>query len=49
MHRVKDPADPRRCTGAAPEGQCLNVAEPGCDRCRQIVEAIVAAGTTSAD
>jgi hypothetical protein len=23
MHRVKDPADPRRCTGAAPEGQCL--------------------------
>ena len=34
MDRVKDPADPRRCTGAAPEGQCLNVAEPGCDRCR---------------
>ena len=34
MDRVKDPADPKRCTGAVAEGQCWSVAEPGCDRCR---------------
>ena len=34
MRRVKDPADPRRCKGAASEGQCLNVAEHGCNYCR---------------
>ena len=34
MKRVKDPADPNRCQGAAPDGQCWNRAEPGSDRCR---------------
>jgi hypothetical protein len=34
MERVKDPADPRRCRGAAPDGQCWNRAEPGRDYCR---------------
>ena len=33
MQRVKDPTDPNRCTGAAPDGQCWNRAEPGSDRC----------------
>jgi hypothetical protein len=34
MERVTDPADPRRCRGAAPDGQCQNVAEPGAEYCR---------------
>lgn len=34
MHRVKDPADPRRCKGAAQDGQCMNEAEHGSDYCR---------------
>lgn len=34
MHRVKDPADPRRCKGSAPDGQCWNEAEPGASFCR---------------
>ena len=34
MKRVKDPTDPNRCQGAAPDGQCWNRAEPGSDRCR---------------
>ena len=33
MDRVKDPADPERCKGAAPDGQCRNRAEPGSDYC----------------
>ena len=31
---VKDPADPRRCKGVAPDGQCMNVALPGSDYCK---------------
>lgn len=34
MDRVTDLADPDRCKGAAPDGQCRNKAEPGCDYCR---------------
>lgn len=34
MKRVTDPADPRRCQGAAPDGQCWNEAEPGARYCR---------------
>ncbi len=34
LARVTDPADPTRCQGAAPDGQCLNKAEPGSNRCR---------------
>ena len=34
MKRVTDPADPERCKGAAPDGQCWNRAEHGCDKCR---------------
>ena len=34
MKRVTDPADPRRCRGAAPDGQCMNEAEPGTNLCR---------------
>ncbi len=34
MERVQDPADPRRCRGAAPDGQCWNRAEHGRDYCR---------------
>jgi hypothetical protein len=34
MDRVTDLADPNRCKGAAPDGQCRNVAEPGCEYCR---------------
>ncbi|REJ86529.1 MAG: hypothetical protein DWQ35_23145 [Planctomycetota bacterium] len=34
VNRVKDPADPRRCQGAAPDGQCMNEAESGSDFCR---------------
>ncbi len=33
MHRVNDPEDPRRCQGAAPDGQCWNEAEYGSDYC----------------
>lgn len=31
--RVTDPADPERCQGQAPDGQCRNKREPGSDRC----------------
>jgi hypothetical protein len=34
MQHVTDLADPRRCQGSSPTGQCRNVAEPGCDFCR---------------
>lgn len=34
MERVRDPADPNRCRGAAPSGQCWNRAEPGSNYCR---------------
>lgn len=34
MHRVKDPADPHRCKGAAPDGQCMNEAEHGSEYCK---------------
>ena len=34
MDRVTDLADPCRCKGAAPGGQCLYLAEPGNDYCR---------------
>jgi len=34
MQRVTDPADPRRCKGAQPDGQCQNFAEEGSDYCR---------------
>ena len=34
MHRVEDLADPNRCKGAAPDGQCRNEAEPGSEYCR---------------
>ena len=34
VQRVTDLADPHRCKGAKPEGQCLNVAEEGSDYCR---------------
>lgn len=34
MDRVTDLADPNRCKGAAPDGQCRNQAEPGCEYCR---------------
>ena len=34
MGRVKDPADPRRCKGAAPDGQCMNRALPGSEYCQ---------------
>ena len=33
MKRVNDLADPRRCKGAAPDGQCQNFAEEGSDYC----------------
>lgn len=33
MNRVDDPADPQRCQGKAPDGQCMNRAEPGFDCC----------------
>lgn len=33
MH-VNDLSDPRRCKGAAPDGQCRNFAEYGCDYCK---------------
>lgn len=33
MERVTDPADPRRCKGASPSGQCMNMANEGCDYC----------------
>jgi hypothetical protein len=33
MERVKDPTDPERCKGAAPDGQCWNRAEHGSDYC----------------
>jgi hypothetical protein len=31
--RVTDPADPERCQGVAPDGQCRNKREPGSNRC----------------
>jgi len=31
--RVTDPADPERCQGQAPDGQCRNKREPGSNRC----------------
>jgi len=34
MQRVLDPADPTRCKGTNPEGQCWNQAEEGSDFCR---------------
>jgi hypothetical protein len=34
MQRVTDLADPRRCKGSQPDGQCQNVAEDGSDYCR---------------
>lgn len=34
MERVTDLADPNRCKGAAPDGQCQNKAEHGSDYCR---------------
>jgi hypothetical protein len=34
MDRVTDLADPNRCKGAAPDGQCQNVAEDGSEYCR---------------
>jgi len=34
MQRVTDLADPRRCKGAQPDGQCQNIAEDGSDYCR---------------
>lgn len=34
MDRVTDLADPNRCKGAAPDGQCRNVAEPRSEYCR---------------
>ncbi len=32
-NRVTDPADPQRCQGQTPDGQCRNKKEPGSDRC----------------
>lgn len=34
MQRVTDPVDPNRCQGAAPDGQCMNLSEPGDNHCR---------------
>lgn len=34
IERVKDPADPRRCKGQQPDGQCRNISEYGSDYCR---------------
>ena len=34
MQRVTDLADPHRCKGAQPDGQCQNRAEDGSDYCR---------------
>ena len=33
LRRVTDPADPRRCKGPTPSGQCMNEAEDGCENC----------------
>lgn len=33
MKRVTDLADPRRCKGAAPDGQCINFSEEGAEYC----------------
>jgi len=33
MHRVEDPADPQRCNGSVPDGQCMNRAEEGSEYC----------------
>ncbi len=33
MIRVDDPADPQRCQGKAPDGQCMNRADTGSDYC----------------
>ena len=33
MHRVEDPADPNRCKGSVPDGQCVNRAEEGSEYC----------------
>ena len=34
VQRVTDLADPHRCKGSKPDGQCQNVAEEGSDYCR---------------
>jgi hypothetical protein len=34
MNRVTDPADPKRCQAAAPDGQCMNEQEPGSKNCK---------------
>lgn len=34
MNLVENPADPNRCKGAAPDGQCRAVAEPGSEYCK---------------
>jgi hypothetical protein len=34
MGRVKDPAHPHRCKGAAKNGQCMNEVEPGSEYCK---------------
>lgn len=34
MERVKDPADPNRCQGSSPDGQCMNLAVPGYVMCQ---------------
>ncbi len=33
MQQITDLADPRRCKGAKPDGQCRNIAEEGSDYC----------------
>jgi hypothetical protein len=33
MQRVKDPADPNRCQGNAPDGQCMNLSVEGGEYC----------------
>jgi hypothetical protein len=34
LPRVTNPADPNRCQGSAPDGQCQNLAVPGYDFCQ---------------
>jgi hypothetical protein len=34
MNRVTDPADPKRCQAAAPDGQCMNEQEHGASTCK---------------
>lgn len=33
LQRVTDPANPRRCKAPTGQGQCMNLAEEGCDNC----------------